>query len=170
MKKNYLLLLLALLMLSITNLFAQSVTNSNTGLIYSSIQAAIDAPETLNGHTLTVVLGEYTENVVVNKELTINGPKAGVDGTDGSRGTGEAIVYTAVSNVGDGNLNGAKIFTLRADNVTIDGLTIDGANPALSESGYLANGASINAQIGIFSFGGDGTPRKSRHVKRQPCH
>ena len=47
------------------------IGNINTGKGYSSIQAAINDPLTLDGHTIEVSNGTYTENVVVNKNLNI---------------------------------------------------------------------------------------------------
>jgi parallel beta-helix repeat protein len=51
----------------------QPVHNINTGLNYTTIQAAIDAPETLDGHTLMCDAGNYTGTVNVYKWLTIIG-------------------------------------------------------------------------------------------------
>ncbi|MEA2052861.1 MAG: hypothetical protein U9O90_08605, partial [Euryarchaeota archaeon] len=44
----------------------------NTGEDFVTIQAAIDDPETLNGHVISVDPGKYRANVIVNKSLTIN--------------------------------------------------------------------------------------------------
>ena len=54
---------------SVTN----PVHNINTGLNYASIQEAIDAPETVNGHTILVDSGTYNTRLVVDKSLKIIG-------------------------------------------------------------------------------------------------
>jgi parallel beta-helix repeat protein len=47
------------------------VTDINTGNTFNTIEEAINDATTLNGHTLEVSEGNYSENVVVNKILTI---------------------------------------------------------------------------------------------------
>ena len=59
-------------LLSITN-ETYRVHNIHTGLNYTTIQTAIDAPETLDGHTIRVDAGTYHENVIVNKSLSLVG-------------------------------------------------------------------------------------------------
>ena len=51
-----------------------SVTNTNTGLFYCSIQSAIDDVNTLNGHTIVVGAGTYAETVNLSKSVTLRGP------------------------------------------------------------------------------------------------
>jgi parallel beta-helix repeat protein len=73
------------------------IHNINTGLNYTTIQEAINAPETLDGHTIIVDAGTYYENIVINKTLTIIGENKQTTIIDGN-GTGNTIYITA-SNV-----------------------------------------------------------------------
>lgn len=73
------------------------VHNVNTGLNYSSIQAAVDASETLNGHTIAVDAGTYAEIVVVNKSLAINGAGRDVTVIDG--GGGGPVIHVLADDV-----------------------------------------------------------------------
>ena len=47
------------------------VHNLNTNFNYTTIQEAIDAAETSNGHTIFVEEGTYYEHVVVNKSISL---------------------------------------------------------------------------------------------------
>ncbi len=76
---------------------------------YISIQAAINAASP--GNTILVYPGTYTENVDVNKELIIKSYSGNPDNT---------IVKAASSN--------DYVFYLNADNITINGFTITGAD------------------------------------------
>ena len=70
--------------------FAASLTvhNVDTGLSYASIQEAIDAVETLDGHTIFVEAGVYDENIVVDKSLSLIGEDKETTIIDGGgRGT-----------------------------------------------------------------------------------
>ncbi|MEM3597140.1 MAG: NosD domain-containing protein [Candidatus Bathyarchaeia archaeon] len=80
-----------------------SIVNLNTNLTYLTIQSAINAPETLNGHTIFVKAGSYYENIVVNKSLMLIGEER------------QAII--------DGNKTGTVV-SITANNVTITGFTI----------------------------------------------
>jgi parallel beta-helix repeat protein len=50
-----------------------TVHNVSTGLSYSTVQEAINANETADGHVIRVDAGTYYEQVVVNKSLTLIG-------------------------------------------------------------------------------------------------
>lgn len=80
------------------------VHNADTGLSYSTIQEAINAPETTDGHTIVVSSGIYYEHVVLNKELSL---------------LGEARDETVI----DGNGKGL-VLHVKAENVVIRNLTI----------------------------------------------
>ena len=56
------------------------VTNTTDDLHFATIQAAIDAGTTANGEIITICAGTYAENVTVNKQLDIRGPKYNVAG------------------------------------------------------------------------------------------
>jgi parallel beta-helix repeat protein len=63
---------------------AASVHNIDTRLDYSTIQAAISAAETLEGHTILVDAGTYYENVIVNKSVSLVGESEETTIIDGS--------------------------------------------------------------------------------------
>jgi parallel beta-helix repeat protein len=122
-----------------------SVCNLETSLIYLTMQSAINAPETLDGHAIFVKSGTYYEHVVVDKKLSL---------------IGENQTTTII----DGN-NVGTILTVNANNVSIIGFTIrnSGLNfpPYGMDCGILLDhsiGSSIshglitNNRIGIYLF------------------
>jgi len=50
-----------------------TVHNLNTTFYYDTIQAAIDAPQTLDGHTILAEAGTYYEHLFVNKSISLAG-------------------------------------------------------------------------------------------------
>ena len=83
------------------------VHNINTSEDFSTIQDAINDPDTQNGHVIVIDPGRYEENVNVTKELTIT-----------SVGGAEIIAENSENHV----------FKILANNVTISNLTISRAN------------------------------------------
>jgi len=71
------------------------VYNINAGLGYATIQEAIDANETLDGHTIFVEQGTYYETVVVNKTLTLIGENSATTIIDGGGVRGSVLSIIA---------------------------------------------------------------------------
>jgi parallel beta-helix repeat protein len=101
------------------------VHNLNTGLNYTTIQEAIDAPETLNGNTIFVESGIYYEHIIVSKTVSI---------------VGENVETTII----DGNSTGHVIHVI-SDNVSISGFTVQNSGnihtPDL-DAGICLNGTT----------------------------
>jgi hypothetical protein len=113
----------------------------NTGCFFNSIQSAINAAQP--GATITVGAGNYDENVVVNKSVTVRG--AGVS----------TVLYPAVSKpvCTGGSLCGGEasnIILVQANNVTIASMWLKGDNPNLT-SGVVVGGEDIDARNGIIT-------------------
>jgi len=70
------------------------VHNIDTGSGYATIQEAIDANETMDGHVIFVETGKYYENVVVNKMLSLVGEDSSTTVIDGG-GIGDVVYVTA---------------------------------------------------------------------------
>jgi nitrous oxidase accessory protein NosD len=122
-------------------------TVCGSGCAYTSIQSAINAAAP--GATITIGAGSYTENVVVNKSVTLEGSGP------------HTVIYPAVSNpvCSPGSLcEGAAstIVLVQADNVTITKLKLEGDNPSLT-SGVIVGGKDIDARNGIITNHAIGT-------------
>jgi parallel beta-helix repeat protein len=107
-----------------------SVHNINTGLGYDTIQEAINANETIDGHVIFVEAGTYYENLVINKTVSLVGENR------------EATII-------DGNKIGTVIYIERTDNVSISEFTIRNSLPlGLDEgSGIYLKYSSCNNTI-----------------------
>jgi hypothetical protein len=82
------------------------------GARYATIQSAVDVATCA---TIKVAPGTYAENVTIARGLTLNGAKSGKDARS-RRSGGESII------------NGGTLatITVSANNVTIDGFTLNG--------------------------------------------
>jgi len=115
------------------------VHNINTGLGYATIQEAINANETLDGHTIFVETGTYYENMVVNKTICLIGEDKGTTVIDG--------------------MQKGHVINVAADNITITNFTIANSSLGSTDSGiylYGINGCNItqnniiNNNIGVY--------------------
>jgi parallel beta-helix repeat protein len=98
---------------------AVTVTDLNTHATFTSIQAAINAANP--GDVLQVSAGTDNENVTVNKSVALIGAQFGVDARTRS---GPETVMDAAGNAGK------TPFYITANNVVIDGFTIQGETSA----------------------------------------
>lgn len=124
--------------------------NLDTHLNYTTIQAAINANETKDGHTI-VVDGNYTyyEHVIVNKSISLFGQEDYTAIIDGN-GTGPAATITKdnvnITELTIQNSSGnsyAGIYLKNASHCSITGNTI-----LSSYYGILLNGSSHNSILG----------------------
>lgn len=83
---------------------SEGVHNLDSGLNYTTIQEAIDAPETLDGHAIFVDAGTYYEDVVVNKAISLIGEDKNTTVIDG-----------------DGSL---VVLAIDSDGVSVSGFTV----------------------------------------------
>ena len=81
-----------------------------TGVTYTSIDAAITAASA--GDTIEVGAGNYSEHVVIDKAVTLDGANSGLAGTNNSRGA-ESVITGGVE--------------ITAAGATIDGFTVSGS-------------------------------------------
>lgn len=110
---------------------------------YKTIQAAINAA--LSGDTISVLAGNYFENIVVSKPLTLAGA-----------GQASTFIFPAVSLPNPcsgssmcGTITAASnIIVVQASDVVIHGFTLDGDNTALTST-IVVNGADLDARNGI---------------------
>ena len=103
-----------------------TVHNVDTALDYDTIQAAIDAPQTLDEHKILVDAGTYYEHVDVHKSISLIGEDRNTTVLNGN-GAGNIIKITAnnVSLAGFTIRNGTKgIFIIDSDFNIISGNTV----------------------------------------------
>lgn len=103
-KQHIITLILILALLTLNNIHFSNqqptphpVHNINTGLSYSTIQAAINAQETLNGHKIYVEAGTYIENLVINKSISLIGENKQNTIINGNHT--QNVIYVTATNV-----------------------------------------------------------------------
>ncbi|SES83447.1 parallel beta-helix repeat (two copies) [Methanococcoides vulcani] len=110
--------------LPLTTMAIPTVHNIDSSKGFFTIQAAIDDSGTFDGHTIVVDKGIYTENVDVNKELTIISESGNPDDT-----------HVQANN------SSVHVFNVTRNNVTISGFNVTGAT---NTSGIFLDGILNN--------------------------
>jgi parallel beta-helix repeat protein len=108
------------------------VRNLNTTLSYATVQEAIDAPETLAGHVISVPRGTYRERVSVTKSLSI---------------VGEDRASTVINGLG------GTVFHVLSRNVQIRDLTVQNGTSGIwvddSDGAVIVNNLVSGGSYGI---------------------
>ncbi|HOK72486.1 MAG TPA: DUF3344 domain-containing protein [Methanothermobacter sp.] len=97
---------------------AARVMNLNTNETFNKIQDAINDNDTVNGHTILVGEGNYTENINLNKSLVLKA---------------NGLVTIIANNTGNNVIN------IAANDTQIEGFTVTGATGS-GAAGILING------------------------------
>ena len=103
--------------------------------LYATIQAAVNAAPA--GGTVTVDAGTYAEQVTITKSLTVRGAQAGIDARLNDRLNGPVSAESVMTGALSGTTRTAS-FVVSANDVTIDGFTVQGET-----SQSLSSGAGI---------------------------
>jgi len=115
-----------------SRIWAQTVTVGGcaAGAAYSTIQAAVDAASP--GSTVDVCPGNYPEQVLIAKALTLEGIPSNTADAAVILSPSSGVVANATS-LGNGNSIAAQILVRNADGVNIRNLAVDGSNNGFTE-------------------------------------
>ncbi len=136
-------------------------TAATSGLTFvdGNIQEGVDSA--VSGMTVRVAADTYAENLIISQSVDLKGAQAGQNAntrfaafTGGPSDpkadpTVETVLTAPVVNPTGGNPNANDLIRVVANNITIDGLVIDGNNPALGASPVQTGTINIDARRGI---------------------
>jgi hypothetical protein len=128
-----------------------TVTNINTGENFCTIQAGINDPQTLNGHTLEVQSATYNEQVLVNKNLAIKGvgPSQPVINFTGTPTGKKTVVDVSKADVTLDNLNIKVDLVKLSSGIIVSGTAV--SNLTLTNNKIDAYGSAATASSGSYS-------------------
>src|SRR3984885_165838 len=141
-----------------------AVGNCKAGLTsYPTIQKAVDASPA--GYTIDVCPGTYPEQVSITKNLTLIGVAAGTaDAPTIVPPTGGVVANASDPSGGGAPVAAQIVVTSPATSVTLQHLTVDGANNQVT--GCASFGGSVPLVVGIYFLNRSGTiPQKA--VRKQ---
>ncbi len=130
--------------------------NAAGGANFTTISAALSSTGTVNGDIIQVAPGTYAETLLINKQVTIEGAKAGQNANtrfsnfiSGANGPKADPTQETVLTAPAVDPSGTDLIRVTANNVTIDGLVIDGNNPSLPTTAVVSDGVMVDARRGI---------------------
>lgn len=124
------------------------VVNRSTEKGFSTIQAAIDDPETEDNHTIKIAAGTYPEFLTINKSVYLKGNNAGVESWNWAKPITEIIPPTTDFT--------KPLLLLDTNYISIDGIAFDGANNLLNDATpRTINGVASRASVAVGKEGND---------------
>lgn len=122
---------------------------------FNTVQGGVSA--VASGGTVNVAAGTYTEEVTIGQPMSLLGPNATNNPNTGPR-VPEAIIQPDTSDPNPNDNNDVVMVYVSSDQVTIEGFTIDGSNPALTgaTNAVLVGTNEVNVAEGIASYEGVG--------------
>ncbi len=146
-----------------TTIIVRLIRNVNTNEFFITIQDAINAVNTINGHTIEIYNGTYIENVNLNKQLTItssSGANATVQAfnsnlpvftitSSGSFSTLNGLIITGASSSFGVYLNSSVNSTLSGNNITANqyGIYLNNSQNSTISGNNISNSTSFGISI-----------------------
>ena len=168
------------------------VAHSSETAAAGAIQRGVNAANTdeavvpADGNTVEVQAGTYVANgyytdaaagvvseLNIDKPLTLLGPNATFDPNSGlTPANAQAVIIPGNSDPDPYDSTAIVIVGVNASNVTIQGFTIDGDNPALASDSHTVtyNGVPIAASEGIASYQDVGNITISNNIVRNTAY
>ncbi len=153
---------------------AHSSETASAGAVQRGINVAPSAG------TVNVQAGVYVANSATNpggldieSPLTLRRAQAGIDPTQSLPATsGQTIIEPGASDPNPFDSSSIVLVYVGSSNVNIDGVTVDGDNPALASDSHTVsfNGAAIDAAYGIAAWSGSSNLTLTNNIVRNTTY